>query len=94
MMNFYQKQLSEFTRDFYAGASTGIILSSCLGSIAAMLVLMNGHALAEMIQLGLIVVVCMWFNASVLAQLKAKFVFNSLIFSLLVSTTFILINIL
>ncbi len=94
MMNFYQKQLSDFTRDFYAGASTGIILSSCLGSIAAMLVLMNGHALAEMIQLGLIVVVCMWFNASVLAQLKAKFVFNSLIFSLLVSTTFILINIL
>ncbi len=93
-MNFYQKQLSDFTRDFYAGASTGIILSSCLGSIAAMLVLMNGHALAEMIQLGLIVVVCMWFNASVLAQLKAKFVFNSLIFSLLVSTTFILINIL
>ncbi len=92
-MNFYQKQLSEFTRDFYAGASTGIILSSCLGSIAAMLVLMNGNALAEMIQLGLIVVVCMWFNASVLAQLKAKFVFNSLIFSILVSTTFILINI-
>ncbi len=93
-MSFYQKQLSEFTRDFYAGASTGIIVSSCMGSIAAMLVLMNGHGLKEMIQLGLIVVVCMWFNASVLAQLKAKFVFNSLIISLLVSTTFILINIL
>ena len=93
-MNFYQKQLSEFTRDFYAGASTGIIVSSCLGSIAAMLVLMNGHSLAEMLQLGLIVVVCMWFNASVLAQLKAKFVFNSLIISILVSTTFILVNIL
>ncbi len=93
-MNFYQKQLSEFTRDFYAGATTGIIVSSCLGSIAAMLVLMNGHGVAEMIQLGLIVVVCMWFNASVLAQLKTKFVFNSLIISLLVSTTFILINIL
>ena len=93
-MNFYQKQLSEFTRDFYAGASTGIIVSSCLGSIAAMLVLMNGHGWGEMIQLGLIVVVCMWFNASVLAQLKAKFVFNSLILSLLVSTIFILINIL
>lgn len=93
-MNFYQKQLSEFTRDFYAGASTGIIVSSCLGSIAAMLVLMNGHALADMIQLGIIVVVCMWFNASVLAQLKPKFVFNSLLISILVSTTFILLNIL
>lgn len=93
-MRLYQKQLSEFTRDFYAGASTGIIVSSCLGSIAAMLVLMNGHGVKEMIQLGLIVVVCMWFNASVLAQLKPKFVFNSLIISILVSTTFILLNIL
>ena len=93
-MGIYQKQLSEFTRDFYAGASTGIIVSSCLGAVAAMLVLMNGHELAQMIQLGLIVVVCMWFNASVLAQLKPKFVFNSLIISLLVSTFFILINIL
>lgn len=92
-MNFYQKQLSEFTRDFYAGASTGIIVSSCLGSIAAMLILMNGHSLTDMIQLGIIVVVCMWFNASVLAQLKPKFVFNSLILSLLVSSSFILINI-
>ncbi|MDX1762465.1 MAG: hypothetical protein R3218_09950 [Christiangramia sp.] len=93
-MSIYQKQLSEFTRDFYAGASTGIIVSSCLGSIAAMLILMNGHELIDMIQLGLIVVVCMWFNASVLAQLKPKFVFNSLIISVLVSITFILINIL
>ncbi|MCB7481550.1 hypothetical protein [Christiangramia sediminis] len=93
-MTFYQKQLSEFTRDFYAGATTGIIVSSCLGSIAAMLVLMNGHAIGEMIQLGVIVVACMWYNASVLAQLKSKFVFNSLIISILISTIFILINIL
>ena len=93
-MNIYQKQLSEFSRDYYAGASTGILVSSCLGAIAAMLILMNGHGIAEMIQLGLVVVVCMWFNASVLAQLKSKFVFNSLIISLLVSIAFILINIL
>lgn len=93
-MTVYQKQLSEFKQDYYAAISTGIIVSSCLGSIAAMLILMNGHSLTDMIQLGLIVVVCMWYNASVLAQLKAKFVFNSLITSILVSTTFILINIL
>lgn len=93
-MNIYQKQLSEFTRDYYAGASTGILVSSCMGAIAAMLILMNGHGLSEMIQLGIIVVVCMWFNASVLAQLKSKFVFNSLIISLIVSSIFILINIL
>lgn len=93
-MNFYQKQLSDFSRDFYAGTTTGILVSSCLGAVAAMLILMNGHGLSEMIQLGLIVVVCMWFDASVLAQLKPKFVFNSLILSILVSTIFILLNIL
>jgi hypothetical protein len=92
-MSFYTKQLSDFTRDYFAGTTTGILVSSCMGSIAAMLVLINGHGLLEMIQLGLIVVVCMWYNASVLAQLNAKFVFNSLIVSLLVSTIFILINI-
>lgn len=91
-MKFYQQQLSEFTEDYFAGATTGILVSSMMGSIAAMLILMNGHGLLDMVQLGLIVVVCMWFNASVLAQLKAKFVFNSLIVSLLVSTIFILIK--
>lgn len=91
-MNFYQQQLSEFTEDYYAGATTGILVSSMMGSIAAMLILMNGHGLVDMVQLGIIVVVSMWYNASVLAQLKAKFVFNSLIISLLVSTIFILIK--
>lgn len=91
-MSFYQKQLSEFSQDFFAGAATGIIVSSCLGSIAAMFILMNGHSLIDMIQLGIVVVACMWFNASVLAQLKPKFVFNSLIASLLVSTILIILN--
>jgi len=93
-MTIYQKQLSEFKQDYFAGATTGILVSSCLGSVAAMLILINGHAVSDMIQLGFVVVVCMWYNASVLAQLKPKFVFNSLIVSLLVSTIFILVNIL
>ncbi|RKS53673.1 hypothetical protein BC962_1927 [Gillisia mitskevichiae] len=93
-MTIYQRQLSEFKKDYFAGATTGILVSSCLGSIAAMLILMNGHNVVDMIQLGLIVVACMWYNASVLAQLKPKFVFNSLIISILASSTFILINIL
>ncbi|APU68332.1 MAG: hypothetical protein VX712_08630 [Bacteroidota bacterium] len=93
-MTIYQRQLTEFSRDFQAGATTGIILSSGLGSIAAMLVLMNGHEFYHMIQLGLIVVVAMWYNAAVLSQLSPKFVFNSLILSLGVSSIFILLNLL
>ena len=91
-MTIYNKQLSQFKKDYFAGATTGILVSSCLGSIAAMLILMNGHTVIDMIQLGVVVVVCMWYNASVLAQLKSKFVFNSLIMSILVSTLFIILK--
>ncbi|MGB8703697.1 MAG: hypothetical protein WCD31_01575 [Gillisia sp.] len=91
-MNFYKKSLEEFTTDFYAGATTGIIVSSCLGSVAAMMILMGGTSLVHMIELSLVVIVCMWYNASVMAQLKSKFVFNSLIFSLLLSSIFIVVN--
>lgn len=77
---------------YLAHATLGIIASSCLGSIAAMLVLMKGHAFINMFELFLIVVVCMGFNASVLAQMKPKFVFNTLIVSLSVSTLLIFIN--
>lgn len=93
-MSFYTKSLSDFREDFYAGATTGILVSSCIGSIAAMLILMNGHGLLNMIELGLVVVVCMWYNASVLAQLKPKFVFNSLLVSIIVSAIFIVVNLL
>jgi len=93
-MTIYNKQLLEFKRDFFAGATTGILVSSCLGSIAAMLILMNGHTAIDMIQLGLVVIASMWYNASVLAQLKARFVFNSLIVSIVLSISFILIKLL
>lgn len=92
-MGYYQQQLAEFRKDFLAGATTGIILSTCLASVAAMLILMNGTTLKDMIQLGIIVCVSMWYNASVLAQLKPRFVFNSLITSVLVSIVFIFLNI-
>lgn len=92
-MSFYQNQLSEFSNDYYAGAATGILVSSCVGAIAAMFVLGNGHGLLNMIQLGLIVVSCMWFNTTVLAQLSSKFVFNSLIFSVIVNVVLICMNI-
>lgn len=93
-MNFYSKSLQEFTTDFYAGTTTGILASSCLGSVAAMVILIDGNGILNMVELSLVVIVCMWYNASVMAQLKAKFVFNSLIVSLLVSSILIIVNLL
>lgn len=91
-MKLYDKLYQDFEEMFLGYASLAIIASSCLGSIAAMLVLMKGHNFLNMTELFLIVAVCMGFNASVLAQLKPKFVFNSLIISLAVSTLLIIAN--
>lgn len=92
-MKLYNILYKDF-EDLYVGYSAiAVILSSCLGSAAALVILMNGHDLTQMIQLFLVVVVCMTYNASVLAQLKPKIVFNSLIISLLVSIILIAYNV-
>jgi len=91
-MKVYQKLLTDFDELFLGYASLGIIASSCIGSVAAMLILMQGHTFINMFQLFIVVTVCMGFNATVLAQLSHKFVFNSLIVSVLTSLFFITIN--
>ncbi|MDT0685140.1 hypothetical protein [Autumnicola psychrophila] len=92
-MKLYQNLLADFEETYYAYMSAGIIVSSCLGSIAAMMILMQGHALINMIELFFVVVVAMGYNAAVLAQLKPKFVLNSFILSIVVSTILIAINV-
>ena len=91
-MKLYQNLLEDFKEMYLGYAALAIILSSCLGSVAAMFVLMKGHGVVNMTELFLVVAVCMGFNATVLAQLKPKWVFNSLILSLVVSTLLIVIN--
>lgn len=89
-MGFYKKHLTDFEGMFYVNATLGIIASGCVGSVAAMLILMSGIGIFEMIQLFLVVSVAMIYNAAVLAQMKPKTVFNSLIVSLCVSVFWIL----
>ncbi|HZH69957.1 MAG TPA: hypothetical protein VFD80_05870 [Flavobacteriaceae bacterium] len=93
-MKVYQSTLKEFTEKFFVYMTLGVIASSCLGSVAAMLVLMSGTGTAEIVQMSLVVGVCMWYNASALAQLKPKLVFNSLLFSLMVSSLMVIFHLL
>lgn len=92
-MKLYKTLLTDFEEMSLGYSTIGIIASSCLGSIAAMLILMNGNSLVDMIQLFVVVSVCMGFNAVILAQFKPKIIFNALILSLAVSLIFIFINI-
>ena len=93
-MKIYRNLLGEFEELFLMHATLGIIASSCIGSAAAMFILMDGHSFINMVELFLVVTVCMGFNAAVLAQMKPKFVFNTLIVSLVTSVIFIAVNIL
>ncbi len=91
-MRLYKNLLADFEEMTMGYSAIGIIASSCLGSIAAMFILMNGHSLVNMIQLFVVVIACMGFNTTILAQLKSKIIFNSLLLSLLISLIFIVIN--
>lgn len=92
-MKLYRTLYQDFEELYVGYSALAVILSSCIGSAAALVILMNGHDPAQMFQLFLVVVVCMTYNATVLAQLKPKIVFNSLIISLLVSTLLIIYNV-
>lgn len=81
---------ADFEHEYLMHATLGIILSSCLGAGAAMMVLMTGHGFSEMFQVFLLTAVCMGFNTTVLAGLKPKIVFNSLMISLVVSALIII----
>lgn len=92
-MKLYQALYEDFEELYVGYSALAVILSSCIGSAAALVILMNGHDFVQMFQLFLVVVVCMGYNASVLAQLKPKIVFNLLIISLLVSSVLIAYNV-
>lgn len=92
-MKLYNTLYKDF-EDLYVGYSAvAIILTTCVGAAAAMVILMNGHDFIQMSQLFLVLMGAMTYLVSVLAQMKPKFVFNSLILSLLVSSILLLINV-
>ncbi len=92
-MRLYNTLYKDFEELYVGYSAVAIILSSCLGAAAAMVILMNGHDFLQMFQLFLVVAVCMLYMVTVLAQLKPKFVFNTLLLSLFVSTVLLLINV-
>jgi hypothetical protein len=93
-MKLYNNILVDFKEMSLGHSAIGIFVSSCMGSIAAMVILMQGHSFIYMFELFLVVSVCMGFNAVVLAQFKPKIILNTLLVSLAVSTIFIFLNIL
>ncbi|HLU80826.1 MAG TPA: hypothetical protein VK010_02025 [Flavobacteriaceae bacterium] len=92
-MSLYKKLYKDFEGLFLGYATLAIILNSCVGGAAAMVILMNGHDFGQMFQLFLAVSACMWYNTTILADMKPKFVFNSLLASLILCIFLLVLNI-
>lgn len=92
IMTLYNKTLADFNNNFIGFATLIVIGQSCLGSIAAMNILKNGTSFIQMLQLGVIVLICMLVNCAILAQMKHKVIFNLTINSVILSILLIFIN--
>ncbi|MCW4470048.1 hypothetical protein OGH69_13815 [Flavobacterium sp. MFBS3-15] len=91
-MSYYQKNLEAYTRGSMGFNALAVMVQSCIGGIAAMMVLQNGTSPAQMIQLFFVVALCSGFNGAVLSQQKPKLVFDLLLLSVIGNSLFALIN--
>ena len=92
-LKWYNELLTEFKKQQTGYSAIAIIGQSCLGSAAVMLLLMNDMPMAvKMVFVFLVTILCMSFNAAVLAQMKSKITFNLLCTSLVFSGSVILFN--
>jgi len=94
MKKIYNRAFTEFKKNQLGYSTIAIIGQSCIGSAAAMVLLMGtmGTAL-KMILLFFVIIFCMAFNGAVLAQLKPLITFNLLILSIVFSTLVIILHI-
>ncbi|MCK0134450.1 MULTISPECIES: hypothetical protein [Arenibacter] len=92
-MRLYNQLLNEFKREQTGYSTIAIIGQSCIGSVAAMVVLMNHMPAAiKLTLLFLVTILCMAYNGAVLARLNAKTTFNLLVLSVLFSILTIIGN--
>ncbi len=89
---FIKKLEDEFSHNYYMYIPLTIILQSCVGSIAAMFILYQGTNWISGLQLTLCTVLCMGYNAAILAQANRKFGFWLLMVSLILNSVLIMIN--
>ena len=94
LLKIYNNALGQFKKDQTGYSSIAIIPQSCLGSVAAMLLLMNDMELIlKMVLLFFVTILCLAYNGAVLAQLKTKTTFDLLLVSMAFSCIVIIANI-
>lgn len=85
MNTMYAKMNEDWNQNFIGYSALAIILSTCIGSIAVMNTMMQGHNLVQMIQVFFVVAACSVHNASILTVQKPSLVLKLLVASLAIS---------
>lgn len=94
MKKIYDRTFTEFKKNQLGYSTIAIIGQSCIGSAAAMVLLMGSMDMVlKMILLFLVIICCMAFNGAVLAQLKPLTTFNLLVLSIVFNTLIITLHI-
>ena len=91
-MAVYNKLLVDFKSLYWEYVPLSVIFQSCLGSVAAMMILAIKGPF-YLVQLGLCILVSMLYNAAILAQLKTKWVFDMLLISVGLNLILLMMNI-
>lgn len=92
IMKAYDLFYRQFNKGYFGSCAMGIMVQSCLGGIAAMMILRHGNGLPQMLQLLAVVASCVAFNGSILSVQKPKLVFNLLIAAAVTCAVLALIN--
>lgn len=95
LQGLYHSLQAEFGRMKWGYETLALFAQSCLGGIAAMLILKNDTFVALKIsELLFVTLLAMGFNAAVLVNLQSRWAFNILIVSVLFSILMIVSNLL
>ncbi len=92
MFNKYNSIKLAFRDNYRFNSSVGIVISTLAGSIAVMVIMMNGYNLINWIQIGIAVFICSIYNAAVLSVQSYKIIFNLIITSLVYNIIVIILN--
>jgi len=85
----YAKLQQDYTKNVIGYSALGIILSTCIGSIAILRLLMGGTQVIDVLLIGLVVSVCSAHNLAILTVQKPVFIFRLLVLSTVISTLII-----
>ncbi len=91
-MTLYAKIKEDFSENYIGYSALAIIASTCLGSIAIMMTLLNGNTATQVFLVSLSVILCSAHNAAILTVQKPKLVLHLLMISLAANALIIVVN--